>query len=72
MSPVELVAAPERSLEQRMDALRRANRIRSFRAVMKRELKECRLDPVSLLLDPPDELSTMKVFQLQLARALGR
>ena len=52
------LAAPERSLVQRMDALQRANDIRSRRAQLKRH---------ELLLDPPDYLQTAKVFDLLLA-----
>jgi hypothetical protein len=58
---------PERSLAQRMDALRRANEIRTRRAHLKRELKSGRARIDSLLLDPPDYLQTAKVFDLLLA-----
>lgn len=60
-------AAPERSLNQRMDALARANKIRSERARLKRELKAGRLSIHTLLLDPPDYLETAKVFDMLLA-----
>ena len=50
--------APERSLTQRMDALKRANESRTRRA---------RLKVHGLLLDPPDYLLTAKVFDLLLA-----
>ena len=59
--------APERSLTQRMDALRRANEIRSERARLKRDLKASRAQIQPLLLDPPDYLLTAKVFDLLLA-----
>lgn len=59
--------APERSLNQRMDALARANRIRSERARLKRELKAGRLSIHTLLLDPPEYLETAKVFDMMLA-----
>ena len=59
--------APERSLTQRMDALRRANEIRTERARLKRELKAGRVQVQGLLLDPPDYLLTAKVFDLLLA-----
>jgi hypothetical protein len=59
--------APERSLHQRMDALARANRIRSERARLKRELKAGRLSIHTLLLDPPEYLETAKVFDMLLA-----
>src|SRR5919202_6236737 len=60
-------AAPERSLTQRMDALRRANEIRTQRASLKRDLKAGRTQIHGLLLDPPEYLLTAKVFDLLLA-----
>jgi hypothetical protein len=59
--------APERSLTQRMEALKRANDIRTRRASLKRDLKAGRVHIQSLLLDPPDFLETAKVFDLLLA-----
>jgi hypothetical protein len=59
--------APERSLAQRMDALKRANEIRTRRAGLKRDLKAGRANIQSLLLDPPEYLQTAKVFDLLLA-----
>jgi hypothetical protein len=59
--------APERSLTQRMDALKRANDIRTRRASLKRDLKAGRVHIQSLLLDPPEFLETAKVFDLLLA-----
>ena len=59
--------APERSLTQRMDALKRANEIRTRRARLKRDLKAGRAQIHGLLLDPPDYLLTAKVFDLLLA-----
>jgi hypothetical protein len=59
--------APERSLNQRMDALARANRIRSERARLKRELRAGRLSIHTLLLNPPEYLETAKVFDMLLA-----
>ena len=46
------VAAPERSLVQRMDALQRANEIRTRRAQLKRDLKGGRVSIHDLLLEP--------------------
>jgi S13-like protein len=60
-------AAPERSLAQRMDALQRANDIRSRRAQLKRDLKGSRVTIQSLLLDPPEWVETAKVFDMLLA-----
>src|SRR2546428_5936950 len=59
--------AQERSLNQRMDALARANQIRIKRAQLKRDLKSGRLSIQSLLLDPPEYVETAKVFDMLLA-----
>ena len=59
--------APERSLTQRMDALKRANEIRTQRARLKRDLKAGRVQIHGLLLDPPEYLLTAKAFDLLLA-----
>lgn len=58
---------PDRSLEQRMDALANANAIRSHRAALKRDLKAGRRSLVDALLDPEPELETMKLIALLLA-----
>ncbi len=50
-----------------MDALGRANDIRSRRADLKRDLRAGQQRIDSLLLDPPDWLLTAKVFELLLA-----
>ena len=60
-------AAPERSLTQRMEALARANDVRSRRAQLKRDLKAGRQQIHELLLEPPDYLQSAKVFDLLLA-----
>jgi hypothetical protein len=60
-------SAPERSLVQRMDALQRANQIRTRRAQLKRDLKGGRVSIHELLLDPPDYVETAKVFDMLLA-----
>ena len=62
-----LVAAPERSLDQRMEALKRANEIRSARAQLKRDLKAGRRSIHDLLLEPPEYVETAKVFDMLLA-----
>ena len=59
--------APERSLTQRMEALNRANEIRTRRAQLKKDLKAGRVQVQGLLLDPPEYLSTAKVIDLLLA-----
>ena len=58
---------PERSRTQRMDALNRANEIRTRRARLKRDLKASRVQIHGLLLNPPEYLKTAKVFDLLLA-----
>jgi hypothetical protein len=64
---------PERGLEQRRAALRRANAVRARRARLKRDLKAGREHITTLLGDPPDWLLTAKVFDLLLAvPKLGR
>lgn len=59
--------APERSLNQRMDALARANQIRTRRAQLKRDLKSGRLSIQTLLLNPPEYVETAKVFDMLVA-----
>jgi hypothetical protein len=59
--------APERSLDQRMEALARANDIRTRRAQLKRDLKGGKKSIHDLLLDPPEFLETAKVFDMLLA-----
>ena len=66
-TPPRHSAAPERSLLQRMDALQRANEIRTRRAQLKKDLKAGRVSIQALLLDPPDYVLTAKVFDMLLA-----
>lgn len=61
------MTTPNRSLQQRMDALSNANRVRSRRAQIKRDLKAGRVKTLDLLLEPPEVIETMKVFDLLLA-----
>lgn len=64
--------APERSLEQRMVALRNANRIRSYRAQLKREIKRGDRRFIDVLESDDPLLASMKVYDLLLAvPALG-
>ncbi len=67
VTPTKHSAAPERSLNQRMDALARANLIRTERARLKRDLKAGRLSIHTLLLKPPEYIETAKVVDLLLA-----
>ena len=62
-----VVSAPERSLVQRMDALERANEIRTRRAQLKRDLKAGRVTVYDVLLEPPSFVETAKVFDMLLA-----
>jgi len=50
-----------------MDALRRANDIRTRRAALKRDLKAGRVRFESMLESPPEYLKTAKVFDMLLA-----
>ena len=61
------LAAPERSLDQRMEALKRANDIRTARAKLKKDLKASRASIHAILLDPPEYVLTAKVFDMLLA-----
>ena len=59
--------APARSLDQRMEALQRANDIRVRRAQLKKDLKDGRTHIETILLDPPEYVSTAKVFDMLMA-----
>jgi hypothetical protein len=60
-----IITPPERTLEQRLDALRKANRIRTSNATLKRDLKDGRKS-VSDALDS-ETAASMKVFDLVMA-----
>jgi hypothetical protein len=60
-------ATPDRTVEQRREALDHANEIRTKRADWKRALKVGRADPAWVILAPAPELVTMKVFDVLLA-----
>lgn len=65
--------APERSAAQRHEALGKANRVRSRRAKLKRDLKAGRESIHNLLERPPEYLENAKVFDIILAvPKLGR
>ena len=61
------VQAPLRSLDQRMDALRRANEIRVRRAQLKKDLKSGNARIERVLLDPPEYVETAKVVDILMA-----
>ena len=50
-----------------MEALQRANEIRTRRAALKRDLKAGRASNHVLLLEPPEYIETAKVFDMLLA-----
>jgi hypothetical protein len=60
-------AAPERSLTQRLDALGKANLVRTRRARLKRDLKAGHESIHQLLQNPPEYIETAKVFDMLLA-----
>src|SRR5438046_10701207 len=65
---VETAAAvPERTHEQRMRALRRANEIRTARAQLKRDLKAGKVKVEQLLSDPPEYVLSAKAFDMIIA-----
>jgi hypothetical protein len=66
-------SVPERTMDQRMKALQKANNIRSERAKLKRDLKAGKKKIETLLLDPPEYVLSAKTFDMLLAvPKLGR
>src|SRR5438270_7459331 len=59
--------APLRSLDQRMDALKRANDVRVRRAKLKKDLKDGRVRIETILGNPPEYVSTAKVIDILMA-----
>ena len=59
--------APVRSLDQRMEALARANDIRVRRAQLKKDLKLGKVQIEEILDDPPEYVGTAKVFDMLMA-----
>src|SRR5919108_3899924 len=59
--------APVRSLDQRMEALARANDIRVRRAQLKKDLKLGQVQIEEILREPPEYVSTAKVFDILMA-----
>lgn len=59
--------APTRSLDQRMEALQRANDIRVQRAKLKKDLKLGRVRIETILDHPPEYVMTAKVFDMLMA-----
>jgi hypothetical protein len=56
--------APARSLDQRMEALSRANGVRSKRATLKSDLKRGKVTIRTILSAPPEYLLTAKVVDV--------
>ncbi len=67
VTPKTQAQAPLRSLDQRMEALKRANHIRVRRAQLKKDLKDGRVRVEAVLADPPDYVETAKVFDILMA-----
>src|ERR671936_1185205 len=65
--PQSQVQAPIRSLDQRMEALKRANDIRVKRAQLKKDLKSGAASIEEILRNPPEYVSTAKVFDMLMA-----
>lgn len=65
--PKTQAQAPVRSLDQRMEALKRANDIRVRRAKLKKDLKDSHVRIEQILTEPPDYVSTAKVFDILMA-----
>ena len=59
--------APLRSLDQRMDALKRANDVRVRRAKLKKDLKEGKVKIEQILGNPPEYVPTAKVIDILMA-----
>jgi hypothetical protein len=65
-APNSTSKTPVRSLPQRMEALQKANEIRSQRAQLKKGLKSGEVDIIDVLTAPPEYLKTAKVIDLLL------
>lgn len=64
---VQDVQVPERSLVQRMEALKRANEIRTYRADMKLRVKGDPSEAADEIASPSPLVETMKVYDLLIA-----
>lgn len=65
--PKTQAQAPQRSLDQRMEALKRANDIRVRRAQLKKDLKDGSVQIEEVLRKPPAYVETAKVFDILMA-----
>lgn len=59
--------APPHSLDQCVEALARANAVRTRRATLKRDLKAGRVSASAIIAGPPEWAETMTLFKLLLA-----
>lgn len=59
-----IAPTPPRNIEQRRAALKSANRIRCYRAQLKKDLKAGKASIHLLLLNPPEDLESMKLIDL--------
>lgn len=64
MPTATMSVPPHQSRDQRIDNLRKANRIRTQRAEIKKELKRGERTLEEIFCDIPDSLETMRVFDL--------
>ena len=65
--------APQRTVDERRNALEEANRVRFARAAAKRDLKSGELGIFELLMDPSEELRGAKVEEMLLSmKGMGR
>lgn len=62
-----MTPAPERSLQQRLTALERANETRTKRANLKRDLRAGRISVAEVLLEPPEYMRLARVADALLA-----
>lgn len=62
-----MTTTPPRSIQQRRDALERANDVRLKRAKLKRDLRAGRIRASYIIANPPEWLETMKVMDLLMA-----
>ena len=67
VTPKTQAQAPQRSLDQRMEALKRANDIRVRRAQLKKDLKDGSVQIEEVLRRPPTYVETAKVFDILMA-----
>src|SRR5450755_156904 len=65
--PLDDHRAPERTPDQRMEALSKANEIRARRAQLKRDVKSGRVSLAALMVDPPPYLESAKVLDMLIA-----